>query len=112
MIRCIYISEVSQWQDIIKGLTLTTDGSKCLQMERYYFQHFNNTVFFTRRELQYAVFLKYRKYKEIAAIFNVSIRTVEFYMATMKRKFQCQRKSDLIRILDGFGFYQDDPKLF
>lgn len=112
MIRCIYINEIAQWQDIIKGLRLTTDGTKSLQMERYYFQHFDNTIFFTRRELQYAIFLKHKKYKEIAAIFNVSIRTVEFYMATMKRKFQCQHKLELIRILDGFGFYNNQPQSY
>ena len=58
----------------------------------------------TKRELDcYLWLLKGRSVKEIAQKLNLSARTVDFYVTSMKLKLNCARKSELFDRAMEFG---------
>jgi DNA-binding CsgD family transcriptional regulator len=74
------------------------------KQKRYYFMINQTKEYFT--ELEYAIFKKLFlgiSSKKIASYLSLSSRTVEAYVAEIKRKLQCAHKSDIIETAIRYG---------
>ena len=62
-------------------------------------------IYFTARELQVSTHLRDKKYREIAILYGLSERTIEYYVTTIKYKIKCSTKIELIDKLDKLGIF-------
>ena len=74
--------------------------------QRYYLGDDYPDIYFTQREMQVISHIHHKTYKEIASIYGLSVRTIEFYMATIKYKLKCHNKKSLIEKLYRLGLLQ------
>jgi len=71
------------------------------------------SVYFTQREAECMMqILQGKTMNETADILNLSPRTVEYYLNKIKRKLNCHKKRDLIKLVSQTDFikiFQKDP---
>lgn len=68
-----------------------------LKITKFYFPLKRKTFYLTKREAECLYYLvRAKTAKEIALLLNISPRTVESYIDTLKMKLECNSKIDLV----------------
>ncbi len=70
---------------------------------RYFIGNEYPGIYLTEREFQVATLISNKKYREIAELYQLSERTVEYYVTTIKYKLACSSKTELIKKLHLLG---------
>jgi len=95
-----------------KGFTMVKDPygqqrdnlSKC-KPTRYFFDDQGYEVCLSKREIDCLIsFMKCRSAPEMAAEFNISVKTAESYIASAREKLNCISRSELFDKLFEIGF--------
>ena len=113
--RCVIDHEVSKLKIDIKRLNaekidnLVVDKLPVLMPRKLYLDH-NDLIHLTPVELKCGIEMaKGKSNQEIATKAGISVRTVEGYMSSLRKKFSCSRRNEIVQCLFQYdlGIYFD-----
>ena len=112
----ILVKEVTQGNHRLQEMTNSSQGYTYeTQYERrsikYTLGEPLTSIYFTQREAECVIqILQGKTMNETGEILNLSPRTVEYYLGKIKRKLNCRKKRDIIKLVSQTDFAKNFAK--